>query len=210
MVSRKKILVNYIAYFFILILSGYIVSYLSKEVERFNHVSSFTWFIIILSLTFGFKPIRDTILPLLNIQPFQKVTTYLYILFVLVISYFTYKICFTYEIFLDPTLILFYKNGWLTEASWTSLLDVITFVPVWEEILFRGVLLFTLLKFVKPFWAIVIVSIIFGLFHPTYWVTAGIMGVLLSMLTLKTKSLCPAMVSHSLWNLYAGKLFLYF
>ena len=192
------------------IIMGYCVSYFSREVDQFGPFSTITWSFIILTLSFGVKPIRDTIHPLINFKPFKKIITYLYIFTTLIITYSIYKICFTYEILLHPDLIRSYKNGWLTEVSWTLLLETFTLVPIWEEILFRGVLLFTLLKFMKPFWAVTLVSIIFGIFHPTYWVTAGVMGVLLSILTLKTKSLIPGVVSHSLWNLYAGKLFLYF
>ncbi|WP_369795238.1 lysostaphin resistance A-like protein [Sporosarcina sp. ZBG7A] len=89
-------------------------------------------------------------------------------------------------------------------------IDILIFSPIWEEAFFRGVLLFILLKFLKPFWAITISSIVFSLFHPLYFVIIFVWGLLLAIMTYKTRSLIPAMITHSTWNLYAGKLILFF
>ncbi|TQR19425.1 CPBP family intramembrane glutamic endopeptidase [Psychrobacillus vulpis] len=79
-----------------------------------------------------------------------------------------------------------------------------------RKFFFRGILLFTLSKLIKPVWAIAFSSVIFALFHPMYLIIAFVSGVILSTMTYKTKSLIPSMISYSVWNLYAGKLFLYF
>ncbi|MFS0882880.1 CPBP family intramembrane glutamic endopeptidase [Metabacillus niabensis] len=111
---------------------------------------------------------------------------------------------------MDEALIFYYKHGLLKGESIGGIVNSVFLAPIWEEVFFRGVLLFFLLKFTKPVWAISISSVLFAIFHPMYWILTLVSGVLLSITTFKTKSLIPSVISHSLWNLYKAKLFLYF
>ncbi|MBT2636835.1 CPBP family intramembrane metalloprotease [Bacillus sp. ISL-39] len=117
---------------------------------------------------------------------------------------------FQYEVLLDKRLIFYYKNGLLEGKTSIGLLNAVLLTPIWEEMFFRGVLLFTLLKFTKPVLAISLSGVVFALFHPMYWIVTLASGVLLSLTAYKTKSLIPSFISHSLWNLYSAKFFLYF
>jgi uncharacterized protein len=114
------------------------------------------------------------------------------------------------ELLLDSRLIFYYKNGLLKGEDIYGILVSTIIAPLWEEILFRGIILFTLLKYVKPFIAIPIVAVIWAFSHPMYWVITLISGVLLGIMTYKTKSITPSIITHSTWNLYTSKLFLYF
>ncbi|MBT2663128.1 CPBP family intramembrane metalloprotease [Bacillus sp. ISL-45] len=111
---------------------------------------------------------------------------------------------------MDKRLIFYYKNGLLEGKTSIGLLNAVLLTPIWEEMFFRGVLLFTLLKFTKPVLAISLSGVVFALFHPMYWIVTLATGVLLSLTAYKTKSLIPSFISHSLWNLYSAKFFLYF
>ncbi|MFD0048603.1 CPBP family intramembrane glutamic endopeptidase [Actinomycetes bacterium NPDC127524] len=119
-------------------------------------------------------------------------------------------LCVHYGILLDETFIFYYKHRLLKGENIGRIVDAVFLAPIWEEVFFRGVLLYFFLKFTKPVWAISISSILFALFHPMYWIITLVSGVLLSITTNKTKSLIPSVISHSLWNLYMAKLFLYF
>ena len=137
-------------------------------------------------------------------------STYFYILIALILPYIILMLSFHYEILLDKNLIYSYKHGLLEGKTSFGLLNSILFTPIWEEVFFRGILLFTLLKLTKPVWAITLSGVVFALFHPMYWIVTLSSGVLLSLTAYKTKSLIPSFISHFLWNLYTAKLFLYF
>ena len=211
LILNRKISTNVMLYFTLLVVTGYLISYWSSNTPSFNPFSSLTWLIVFSLLTFTFKPARELIAPLLDFRPLKTPSTYLYILIGLAIPYVLLKIFVHFEVLLNQTLIVYYKNGLLEGLdSYGRLINVMLFAPVWEEIFFRGILLFTLSKLTKPFWAILISSVIFALFHPMYLAISFIIGIVFCILTLKFKSLVPSMVIHSIWNLYAGKLFLYF
>ncbi|WP_206244618.1 CPBP family intramembrane glutamic endopeptidase [Novosphingobium terrae] len=89
----------------------------------------------------------------------------------------------------------------------------ILFVPITEEILFRGFILGALEKAYGGIWAIVISSILFGLWHlkNTFWMTNGdleyqmfytafIFGPITAAMTLKLRSIWPGVILHYLNN----------
>lgn len=93
----------------------------------------------------------------------------------------------------------------LLTGDWISSLLTILYVcvlgPICEEILFRGILL----KGLKPYGsmtAIIVSSFAFTLFHgnPVQFATPLFVGLLLGYLTVKTRSLFPAMAAHILNN----------
>lgn len=90
----------------------------------------------------------------------------------------------------------------------------ILFVPIYEEILFRGLLLVYLMRHTSVIKAVVITSILFALWHlknifvlsPAslmyQMAYAGIIiSPILSYITLKTKSMWPGVILHYLNNL---------
>lgn len=78
--------------------------------------------------------------------------------------------------------------------------------PVAEEFLFRGLLLRSLLQRHSPFAALVVSSGFFALAHATPWTPltslwpAAVAGVALGTLTLRTKRLLPAIITHAVYN----------
>ncbi|WP_177201248.1 CPBP family intramembrane glutamic endopeptidase [Bacillus sp. OV322] len=199
-----------ITYISILIVFGYLINNLSHISAQLGDYETLLWLITFLLFTFSFSGIRQIITPLINIKFIKRPSSYFYILITLTIPYLLLLLCVHYEILLDETFIFYYKHGLLKGVSIGGIVDAAFLAPIWEEVFFRGVLLFFLLKFTKPVWAISLSSVLFALFHPMYWIITLVSGVLLSITTYKTRSLIPSVISHSLWNLYMAKLFLYF
>lgn len=78
----------------------------------------------------------------------------------------------------------------------------IVMAPVVEEILFRGVLYPTCKRFMRPWIAVVVVSIGFGAFHMN-WVSflpLTLFGAILIWLYEKTGNLLASIIAHSLFN----------
>jgi membrane protease YdiL (CAAX protease family) len=86
--------------------------------------------------------------------------------------------------------------------------------PVYEEILYRGVLQSALQETRLGFWgASFFISSVWSLQHWYSWidtVTVIVLGVVLSMLRRKTGSIFPGMLVHGFVNLWSGLWFAYF
>lgn len=87
-----------------------------------------------------------------------------------------------------------------------NLLNVALIAPIWEEMIFRGVLLFVLMKKLRFWPAAIISSVLFGVMH-TDIIGATIFGIALCYLTWKTQSLWPAIIIHIINNFLATVLF---
>lgn len=87
-------------------------------------------------------------------------------------------------------------------------------VGVFEEVLYRGTLFHGLSRHLSPFWAMMISSLIFGLFHMQNIVVgqavgatafqslnAAALGVVFCAIMLQTNSIWTAIILHSGWNL---------
>ena len=208
-ISNRKNNTQSNLYTVLLLLTGYGVSYFNSQL--FSGFGTLVWLLIFILLSLSFSSVRSLIVPLINFKPLKSPLTYLYMLVGIIILYLMLKLSIPYEILMDRNLIVYYKNGLLEVEGLKQypLIAAVIFAPIWEELLFRGVLLFALLKVVKPIWAVVITSVIFSLFHLAYLFISLIAGVVLACIAIKTKSVIPSMVTHSIWNLYTGKLFLF-
>lgn len=93
----------------------------------------------------------------------------------------------------------------------------ILFVALYEELIFRGFVLGALLKRTSAVSAVIISSILFGLWHAKnlLWVepalilrqilyTGLIVGPILAFVTVKTRSIWPAIILHQLHNILAS------
>ena len=83
-----------------------------------------------------------------------------------------------------------------------------------EEILFRGILMSSLLETQKPAFAILINSLFFALVHganagaqPLALINVFLFGVLLSLLVLRTGSIFASLALHTAWNFAEGCIF---
>lgn len=90
---------------------------------------------------------------------------------------------------------------------WTRVATIVSAVvlaPIFEEIVFRGMLLPALDSALgKPFWAIVVNGLLFGAMHPTgipAILPLATVGFVCAMLTYQTRSLLPAILLHVLHN----------
>lgn len=82
-----------------------------------------------------------------------------------------------------------------------SIIAPIIFAPIFEELLFRGVVL----KNSEPmgqWFAIIISGIIFGLWHENYpqFLFASVLGCFSAFMLIKTRSIIPSMILHFLIN----------
>jgi uncharacterized protein len=199
-----------VSYVILLILSGYLISNLFVLNPALKDYQAGIWFATFLILTLSYRRAKEIIIPLVNFSSLKKPVSYVYIFLTLTASYFLFLLCIHYEILLNKTYIFYFKNGLMTGEDVWGIIPKVLLAPIWEELFFRGILLFFLLRYVKPIWAISISAIIFAMFHPMYWILTLISGLLLAFTTYKTKSFIPSLLSHSLWNLYISKLFIYF
>ena len=84
---------------------------------------------------------------------------------------------------------------------------VIAFVaPVIEESFFRGTLLRRLKEQISPYYALIVVSLVFGLMHgQIIWICyASVLGLVLGMIYLLYDSIYPSMIVHISFNLVSG------
>lgn len=198
-------------YLILLAVPGFFINKLPLQGVAFEGVKGLIWFTYFIVVTLCYKEIRTFIAPLLNVKAFIKPGTYLWIFLTFMLPYALLHLCLYFEVFLDNYFIFYFNNHMLHASSWKQTIDVAVLTPITEEIVFRGILLTILLRFVKPFWAVGITSILFGIIHPSdIWMITILGGFLLTMTAYKTKSILPSMVAHSLWNLYMVQLFLYF
>jgi membrane protease YdiL (CAAX protease family) len=111
-------------------------------------------------------------------------------------------------ILLEPVLSLFPEGyfdkleGMLGSGGWTVLLTVVL-APVFEEILFRGILLESLLGRMKSWQAVAVSALLFGLVHasiPPQMVNAIVVGLVLGYIYVLTRSLIPVIMVHALNN----------
>lgn len=80
------------------------------------------------------------------------------------------------------------------------LINLMFFVPVIEELYFRG-LVFTILKNrFNSFWGITITTVLFVLGHPGAWLNAGISSIIYTLVYEKTNCLSFAILTHCIHN----------
>lgn len=100
----------------------------------------------------------------------------------------------------------------MTSDKATLILLAVVMAPIFEEIIFRGIIQKGLInKGVKPWKAILIAAIIFGLVHGNPWqfVGAVLLGSVLGLVYYKTKSLLLPILLHAFNNLCSAMLIFY-
>ncbi len=87
--------------------------------------------------------------------------------------------------------------GW-----WGAFMKVAIVAPVIEELIFRGLILYGLLKNYKPHTAIIVSAVLFSLFHLNPWQIPAtlVLGLLLGWIMFRTKNILLAIAGHSLNN----------
>lgn len=160
-----------------------------------------------------FKSIRTFLKDSFSFTPLKQGKTYLYFIASFIIILVTQVLFIEVLKIDDPTR----ANQTLgledTSIQWWSVLlfyfSIAIVTPIKEEILFRGII-HKFLQTKYRFWVgLVISSIIFGLLHLGYPITATIMGIVFVMQYRLTKSLVVPIVFHFIWNAYAVTVLLF-
>jgi CAAX protease family protein len=100
----------------------------------------------------------------------------------------------------QPAIYLDADGNWPLLANALSLVSLVVFAPVLEEILFRGFLLHRLAKKWGRLIGVLASSALFGVLHPDT-LEAGVFGVAMCLLYMHTRSLYVPMLAHGMYNL---------
>jgi hypothetical protein len=95
--------------------------------------------------------------------------------------------------------------------TFPAFLTAVIAAPILEEMIFRGIILEGLLKNYNPFKAIIITNLLFGIAHMNPWqfVGAFIIGIFISWIYMKTRSIILPILMHFINNL-TSYLLIYF
>ena len=141
---------------------------------------------------------------------FHKIR-YKSILIALVITVLIWFFDYIYQIKLLTLDMNAQATDWIQSQSnlTATFMTTVIITPIVEEILFRGVLLKTVNKYINNFWTTIVVSSLFVLVHasiisaPTLFIAA----LFYAWLTFKSKSIIPAIIAHIFNN---GLTFYYY
>ncbi|NEZ46571.1 CPBP family intramembrane metalloprotease [Clostridium niameyense] len=124
-------------------------------------------------------------------------------------------ILFGYMLFYDNTLGIlvskFINDTWVSKifeemlhTPIAALISMVLVAPIFEEIIFRGIILDGLLKKYRAINAIVISGLMFGVFHfnLTQGINAFFIGIILGIIYFSTNSLIPCMFMHFANNFF--------
>ncbi|NMC60487.1 MAG: CPBP family intramembrane metalloprotease [Candidatus Methanofastidiosa archaeon] len=91
-------------------------------------------------------------------------------------------------------------------------LKILLIAPLFEELIYRGILLALLLHHLSPKWSILLSSILFSILHlnPTQFLLAFILGLFCGWYYYKTKNLLTCIIIHSISNLIGVTYIKYF
>lgn len=108
----------------------------------------------------------------------------------------------------------FFENlmAGLTDDPVVMVITAVIMAPIFEEIIFRGIIQKGMINNgVKPWKAILLASVLFGLIHGNPWqfVGATLLGTVLGLVYYKTKSLLLPMLLHGFNNLCSAILIFY-
>lgn len=154
-----------------------------------------------------FKSSRHFLMGAFSFQPLKKLSTYLYLIgafgFMMLTQYLIIDV-FGWD---DASgQIETFGFDQLTFDWWTItilILGMAILTPIKEEVLFRGVLH----GFLSERWhfslGLIISSVIFGMLHLGYPISATIMGITFVVLYKLTRSLVVPIILHAVWNAYA-------
>ena len=90
--------------------------------------------------------------------------------------------------------------------AWIGMFSMIIGVPVFEEVLFRGLIFNSLKSHLKIGWCVVVSAIIFGIAHMNVLqgIYACFLGVVLAIAYEKTKTIWAPIIMHVIYNFFGG------
>lgn len=162
---------------------------------------------ILLILIYTYKPLRDLVVPTLNFTPLKKLSTYIY-LFLFYGLYIIISAFILAHLFPDATKeqSSALNLEMLKQYKLLLLLGSAVFVPIFEELIVRGIILHFLQQRFSFWIAALGSSFLFGIAH-TYsagvMVSMFILGLFMAILCKKTNSIVPAILLHMMNNTIA-------
>ncbi len=97
-------------------------------------------------------------------------------------------------------------DGGNSIIPWIGIFSVTVGIPIFEEILFRGLIFNSIKEHLTVKWSIVLSAIIFAIAHgnPLQAIYTFLLGVILAMVYEKTKNILTPILVHVLYNLYGS------
>ncbi|MCI0763953.1 type II CAAX endopeptidase family protein [Bacillus sp. TL12] len=172
-----------------------------------NTASTLLQLLVLLLFIYKYEPAKNLLSSAFNFRALKKLSTYIYLI-----------LFFTINIALNSLILTHLFPDATTQQASALNLDVLKqyrilliigsaiFIPIFEEIIFRGIILrFFSERF--PFWIAAIgTSLLFGIAH-TYslgvMVVTFLMGLLMAILCKRTNSIIPAILFHIMNNTLA-------
>jgi membrane protease YdiL (CAAX protease family) len=167
--------------------------------------------VIFIVILISYKRVRKFVFESLSLAPLRSWKTYGYILAGLAIFYTTQYLLFDLFAIEDPSQQPDQLGVDNLGGHWFNYLlfylAVVVLTPLKEELLYRGVI-HRFLEVRHHFWVgIIVSSLIFGVLHLGFPITATLMGVVFVILYKLTRSIVPSIILHVLWNAYAAIIF---
>ncbi|WP_242216743.1 CPBP family intramembrane glutamic endopeptidase [Bacillus cereus group sp. BfR-BA-01380] len=160
--------------------------------------------VVVMLVLFLYKPARYFIADIWNVSALKTGKTYIYIVLGFIVMGLTQYVMLgllgveSAEQQRSQLGVEALKN---VVQSVIYILSVAVITPVKEEIMYRGILYRFLEKKYHFLVGLIVSSVVFGLLHGGFPITAMIMGMVLAILYKKTQSILPSMILHIVWNL---------
>lgn len=112
------------------------------------------------------------------------------------------------QVVVEPVSLLLPEAEQSVDRGFWSIIVSVVFVPVFEELFFRGVILESLLKRHRRLFSVIVSSLIFAFMHgqPAIMLTAFVSGLVFGTIYLHTNSVFSTIILHSINNAIAYAL----
>lgn len=170
--------------------------------------------IYIIGLLFFTKSLKEFVKKSLSQQSLMKFSTYIYILISYFILFFSIIILYDMPITTTIDILTSPSKKYFNSTDFQVFLFIMgtgIITPIWEEILFKGILLNYLIHRSNKIIAVIVVTFIFPLLHfsglklgvENDLVIIYLVGLLTTLIFLKTKSVWPAIILHIIYNIFS-------
>lgn len=112
------------------------------------------------------------------------------------------------QVVVEPISLLLPEAEQTTGRGFWAIMTAVVFAPVFEELIFRGLVLESLLRRHRRIVSVIVSSIIFALVHfqPAVMFSAAVSGFVLGTMYLHTNSIFSSIILHSINNAFAFTL----
>lgn len=112
------------------------------------------------------------------------------------------------QVVVEPVTLLFPEAEQSVNRGFWAIITSVLFVPIFEELFFRCLILESLLKRHRRLFSVIVSSVIFAIVHvnPAVMITAFVSGLVLGTIYLHTNSVFSTIILHSINNAIAYAL----